>query len=730
MRLNKYLKSSEKAAKWTSQKELEDECTMLYIKYGLHVIPIKAKDWKYNLSDKLSESEKEELKDWRNLPEKEKIGLIRNKKIEPIEGEAICNKLIDLNKKWKEWWKGIVLKPKFRKFEIDREDPYFHYEFRIKENQRINTFDDNLHKELDKSLGFTKTDEEINKIELAEKNDKSKKHKNKLNANKDNNTNENNDTKGSKKLEDYFAKNLSVVVGDGGTGKSWSVQHYLKKKSNKDYKIFFWSSYYANDVLTGIDRLIEFFIDPKLVRGSLKNKIKELSESLAGSHRNNASHKKLESKLRKLKNFKKILDNEDTSKYDKFEFLKLILDIYENGIIVFDGIEKLLKPNKENTEGESVNPEVRKFFKIITNKQVESRIIITTRLFPSDIFYNLEEVINSQDDYQEKSELLDIKNEIKKEKILSAPKCWSEQLEKASENAKKTGTKVYLEINNVYMTAFSDREKFYSYFCSLFDGHVFAISIMKGILEDIKDDENKTKSLLTNIVNTPVELRVNRVIQEAIANLDRKSENPNSELYKQFIEQISLFMHPIRKEVAEICFEKVVNSSQSNIMVEKLLTNLYDKNLVQIVEIKKEDYYVVHPLIRSYIFETLHESRFTSLPGLQLPGVTSSKEVVDPGNERGIEVCLSLFTALCNKAQDKAKEAKNIKDTKRSDKKFLIASDMCRASFSILRSRFCTNTIVRWGNHTDYIRNLLLIRWRLHRRRPRRAARGDRAGPP
>ncbi len=64
-------KQVEKSAKWTSQKELEDECTMLYIKYGLHVVPIKAKDWKYTFNDSLSNEEKKELETWRETKTEE-----------------------------------------------------------------------------------------------------------------------------------------------------------------------------------------------------------------------------------------------------------------------------------------------------------------------------------------------------------------------------------------------------------------------------------------------------------------------------------------------------------------------------------------------------------------------------------------------------------------------------------------------------------------------------------
>jgi tetratricopeptide (TPR) repeat protein len=612
--------------KYRDEFELNDECTMLYIKYGLHVIPVYAANENSNNGGK-------------------------------HVSEPTCDKLIDLKKRRREWWNGIVQKPKFRKFENNDREQYFHYEFGGKVN-RINDFDKRLHEDLDKALGFVRPN-----IEPATESNQIESNKNECNKDSEcQNTCE--DKKSKKKLKkpeilgDCFATNLAVVLGDGGTGKSWGVQSYLKKKrklgNGKKYKIFFWSSYYANDVLTGIDRLVEFLVES----GEIKD-----------------------------------------SKNDKFEWLIYILNNTEDVIIVFDGIEKLLKPNKENTEGESANPEVTKFFKIITNKNVKSKIIITTRLFPSDIFFNLDKLIESEkEDYTQRSVLGDIKTEIKKEKVLLAPNCWEEQL---------TNDASYLKVNGDYITTnFKGIKKdFYSYFCSLFNGHVFAISLMKGILESLVDkDAVITKSLVSKIVNTPVELQVNRVIGEAIANLDREGKDVNSKIYEKFIERISLFMHPISGEVAKVCLEqindeliknKVKGKEIEKINVRTVLENLCKKELVQVVRINTKPRYVVHPLIRSYVFETLHKSRFVSLPGLQLPGVTSGKEIVDPGNKRGQDVSQDLFKTLC----EKAKNSKND----------LAASDLCRASFSILRSRFSTNTVARWGTYTDYVKNLLLL---------------------
>jgi len=638
------------SVKWETRKELEDECTMLYIKYGLHVILVEEKNLKTN----------------------------DGKEIEPT-----CHKLIKLNDKAKEWWQGVVKKPRFRKFDIKQNEPYFHYEFDENAVNKIDKFDDKLHEKLNQALELktAPATPPQNIPQQAAENNKI----------------------GTKplQLKDYFSEYLAVVVGDGGTGKSWSVQQYLKQiyKEDQSRKIFFWRSYYTNDVLTGIDRLVEFFVEGKKI--SDRNPL-WLNE---------------------------ILLNKNEPKYGKFEFLKLIIDNNEDAIIVFDGVEKLLRPNTDNTEGESVNPEVREFFKILTNKRVRSKIIITTRLFPSDIFFNINEIINNQQNYEEKCRFLELKNkQIRREKIFSAPRCWTDLL---------LDNKEYLKINSDFIdnNFGGKKRKFYSSFCSLFDGHIFAISIMKGILEGLKDDEAETKQLLDDIIKTPVERRVNEVIKCGITYLDKSINTQGSKIHKRFIERISLFMHPIREEVAHTCFDNIDKKERekvNSLTAKKVLDNLVKCSLVQVVKIDKSDRYVVHPLIRSYVFEILHESRFSSLPGLQLPGVTSSKEVVDPGNKTGQDVSLKLFSDLCKKAEDTAKVAKeyddeadkadlskNVEKTgkvgeiedrrEKAEANYRIASDMCRAAFSIIRSRFCTNTVARWGNYSDYTKYLLLL---------------------
>lgn len=590
---------SGEGAKWSREKEFEDECTALYMKYGLHVIPVKQEDYKKR----------------------------HDKDIAPL-----CHKLLEIHDKWRNWWEGVLKKPMFREFKIDgKSTSYFHYKFEPKSQNLIKKFDDDLHTKLKNAL---ETEKVAEKIKGRKKSAVDKK-KNDVTGNENN-------------VEDkkIFASNLAIVVGDGGTGKSWSVQSYLDLEVNKDYKKFYWSSYYGNDVLTGIDRLIRLFRP----------------------------------------------DADKNSEMTKFEWMMDIIDKTENALIVFDGIEKLLKPNKENTEGESVSPEVKKFFKIISNYNVRSKIIITTRLLPTDVFYNIDEKIRNETDSAKKEKLLTRKAAIKKDKIFSAPKCWSESL---STNTNKK--------DNVSITDDPTKnEQLLSSMCSLFDGHIFGISLMKAIIKTFSSEisckrEVKVRSVLRDIANTPIEKRIDRVIHEAIKVCDKNNFQNYNGIVRSFIQRISLFMHPVRKEIAQSCLDEIKKNKPR---LSELLEKLVDANLVQKVRIENQTKvgqtaYVVHPLVRSYVFERMHESRFTSYPSLQLPGFTSGKEVVDPGSQKGKEVSVNLFNAMCTKAEEL--------------KKGEIASDMCRAAFSILRSRFCSNTVTRWGDYTEYTKMTLLL---------------------
>jgi hypothetical protein len=91
-----------------------------------------------------------------------------------------------------------------------------------------------------------------------------------------------------KHLEEEALKGAAMIVllGAGGTGKSWYAQQLFERLAAKPRKgkdpmegydgFFFWSAYYANDALTGLDRLVQY-LDPG---NSEKSRLERLQSCL------------------------------------------------------------------------------------------------------------------------------------------------------------------------------------------------------------------------------------------------------------------------------------------------------------------------------------------------------------------------------------------------------------------------------------------------------------------
>ncbi len=617
--------------RYGNKREVEDECDALYLRYGLHVIPVYEKD-----------------------PDNPKS------KIKTLSGE-----LIEIEQAWREWYDGILMKPMFRKtpkhnFKLPPEqDPgsYYHYEIKIPKSVSVSP---KIYSDLKTSLDKVM------------------------------------DLKDKDRLTDY--PKLAVILGDGGTGKSWITQQYLQKlekKKNKNGKnvntgwtFVFWNSYYANDVLTGIDRLIEFIDE----------------------HQNNG-------------------DGEEAAKAskseDRFEKLSQILRDKKRDkmIIVFDGIEKLLNPTEENMDGKAISPEVKRFFHLISDQEVACRIILTTRLFPLDILPR-----GKKNEGDKGTKLSRIKE--RREKItVAAPRYWLQYL---------------LEDKDEFSDIGSDDqeiERKLSALCSLVEGHMFCIILIRGMFKYFTDPKDKKRAakvqekfdnLMRDIANTPVDRRTSRVIREAIACQERtadihlkRSYGKHENIVEKFIERISLFMHPIRREVADVCFidatGKELKTEKEKAEVKKLLDDLVKRSLVQMVYLERETEnqsavfgYVVHPLIKSYVHQTLHKSNFNSSPSIQLPGFTSAMENVDPGSTAAVKTTRGLFTRLLETAEKRYEDEvrKKVARFAKEKEPYLgekICFELCRGAFSILRSRFCANTVTRWGDYREYLQMVLKI---------------------
>lgn len=129
------------------------------------------------------------------------------------------------------------------------------------------------------------------------------------------------------------------LVGPGGTGKSWHAMRLLKEmeRATDVFKgFFFWSSYYADDSLTGLDRLLGY-IDPQ--------------------------------------------GDRTTSRLTR---LRTCLE-RERFFVVLDGMERLLRITDDPETGKSTEPVTRRLLEIFAEPGSQSTLVLTSRLWPKDL---------------------------------------------------------------------------------------------------------------------------------------------------------------------------------------------------------------------------------------------------------------------------------------------------------------------------------------------------------
>lgn len=148
-------------------------------------------------------------------------------------------------------------------------------------------------------------------------------------------------------LEEEALAGLHVIglVGSGGTGKSWHAMRLLEameRKTKVFAGFFFWSSYYADDSLTGLDRLLGY-LDPQGDRTV--------------------------SRLTRLR-----------ERVQKGRYL-----------VVLDGVERLLRTTEDPEIGKSSEP-VTSFLRIFAEPSSQSTLVLTSRLWPRELDANAPDI--------------------------------------------------------------------------------------------------------------------------------------------------------------------------------------------------------------------------------------------------------------------------------------------------------------------------------------------------
>ena len=408
------------------------------------------------------------------------------------------------------------------------------------------------------------------------------------------------------KAEALAGARVLALIGEGGTGKSWHGLKLLEKLRNEadGFKgFFFWSSYYADDAVTGLDRLIGY-LDPRGDRG--------------------------------------------TSRFVRLERC-IQRDRY---LIVFDGVERLLRESDTKDEGDAVDPGLRLFLKLFADPSCKSTLVLTSRLWPRE----LEE----------------------------GPAIQRIRIEKMR-------TDDLLEMSTF---RWFDRKEV-SALCSLLEGHTYALLLAARILDQAGRAEapERMREIQKTLADDPPDRRVSRMIRYAIAMMDQQS----GKVGRRLLENLSVFLSPVPEQTLRLCYEWVLEREgrKGALPFEPLVDLLTSSRLLFSVHgaagESEPPAFTVHPTVRSYLFGR-HQSDPEALPNFTLSGFTSAAAEVYPGTPENVRLVQDIYLRLHGAAR------RTLAEGRRTE-----ARELCRSLFGVMRSRMEANSVPRWCSYQEYI---------------------------
>jgi len=517
--------------------------------------------------------EGEDEDDHRSLYERYGVNVIPY--LAPVKanrGRALFDALQTVKKSWTEWRTGWLQKPRIRKIQIAQKPPesYHHYPL-------VSTHMPDFGGERVRSL-----------------------------------------------LEDLRQKaeggaHLIALVGLGGSGKSWHAQQLLDMVQTRETRFrgfFFWSSYYADDSLTGLDRALCYMG----------------RESGEGS------------------------------RVDRF--VQCLQDRDKPCFMVFDGIERFLRPTANPDEGSAFDPATSSFLAAMAHKNNHSTVVLTSRLWPE--VFNLPEFVESR---------------IHR---MPVPRFTTFDIE---------GVRPF--------NWFEDREQI-SALCSLLDGHIYGLVLAARMIDRAgkAGSQKCLQKIRRALSDTPSHARTSRMIGESIAAIDEEWKG----LALRLLERLAVFMRPVSDATLETCYESALQEIKNPppaADVCRLVDALLSGSLLHRVQGGMDHYaYTVHPTVRGYVYQRIHHASSDLIPNFTLPGFTAGTATVDPGSSpESAAVVTDIFKRLHEAAEAAIEREDGLEP----------ARELSRAAFGVVRSRMEANTSPRWTTYDDYLRILIKI---------------------
>jgi tetratricopeptide (TPR) repeat protein len=623
------LREEKPAASSRAKNEQLDSYLRFYDRYGVHVVP-------YDLTVVVERADK--------TPTAKKTGDKRS--------QALCEALADIESNRKIWRESWLRKPYIRSIQVGSEPPkaYYHYMPDLPDDERTKyQFDKNLQKEL---------------REFAIKN-----------------------------------RGVMLVHGNAGTGKTWQVQTLIDyfSRTKRDSSVtarnsgnfagfFYWSSYYSNDSLSGLERVLAYMEEsgPNPPRGSRIERFRELIAQ-------------------------------------------------RRYLLVFDGIDRFVPEQDIGSVDRIYTSGSEKFLETMMDPDSRSLIVLTCRQIPK-VFHQFTAsrfVPTDRGTYAAAG---------------ASPQALRSGTTQASPDSRVAASVETMATEAVSLTGIQQafREGANSEAAglteailalySLLDGHAYGLSLALQIFKTESDSGKRGKLLdemRRRLSNTPPDRRVSRMvglaIDKAALRIDAGVVDPlqdpsklkeSSEDDRSFLEQMALFMTPVRQLVAEHCLHTAADCRRSSrdsadecrrrlrgLIERHLILELNDDAPPRRQKVRREKRFAVHPTVRAYIYRRLHGANSDALPNFTLPGFTAVTAGSDAGSPESVRLLEGLVEHLVAAADEKMSATKQPPAPRTLDE----ARSLLRAAFTAVRSRMESNTTPRWGTYDRYLRIILRL---------------------
>ncbi len=413
---------------------------------------------------------------------------------------------------------------------------------------------------------------------------------------------------------------IVVLLGKEGTGKSWRALQLIESLSKAHLPpfqgFFFWSSYYSDDLLSGVERLLHY-LDPEARTASEGSRLGRLERLLHAGE-----------------------GGKQAARY----------------LIVFDGFDRLLHRSGRPDEGRIENPAARKFIELFLAPECESRLLLTSQLWPLEL-----------------------------ERCPDAAPFPIGRL-------RFFGGKSNPEF---FCTGEDDTAVLYA----LLDGHAYALLLAERFLARERECHvtEPVQRLAEKLFGIVPERRIWGLIEEIVQDLDRHTNG----FARPLLERLAVFMTPVTSSICALCYREVkkAHPHKPGPGLKKVLDQLVKSSLLAKDSCGPSDcmrltpIWTVQPTVRKYVFEQVHGVARDALPHFALSGFTSGDAAVHPGSAEAAEIVKSLWERLygaTKKAIDRNNPVK--------------ARELCRALFGVMRARMEAITTPRWWTYKEYAR--------------------------